>query len=336
MAETKQGLEIAVSLIHKGSFNHQSETLTLSVSDGDNANGVATQSTAALSPYPVAWYDAIVDRYVGSNTVPVFMQPMGNDVDSITGPNQFVYDTVTKKIHVSDYSASDTYKITFRDSNGGVWSLIQYERQANSQQNENVRPVHQWNGSITHFKKGIFAATQSIDMLLSDPFDNQNMLLIGERYDVVVNEPIPTESFTSHDATGDPDVWVADLELDCASNAWSRVVFEDGTVGVSVASIALITAVGKYFIDTSTGKIYVGVVNGGNPLDILVSYRCATVYGTQEFMMKLDVYAEDGSTVEFTTLFPKACVFDISCSNPDTEDCTVTANFGSCGLPVTV
>jgi hypothetical protein len=261
---------------------------------------------------------------------------MGTDVDNITGPDQFVYDPSTKKIHVSGYAAADDYEITFRDSNGGVWSLIQYERMADSQQNENVRPVHQWDGAITHFKKGIFAATQSIQMVLSDVFDNQNMLLLGEKHDIVVDEPIDSLDFSAHDVTGAVDIHKADLELDCVSADWSRVVFSDGVVGVKVASIVLVDTVGDYFIDTTTGKLYVGVVNDGTPLDCNVSYRCANVFGAQDFMMRLDVYSTDGTTIEFTTLFPKAAVFDMSVSNPDADDCMVTANFGSCGRPVTV
>lgn len=333
MAETKQGLEVALYLIHKSALNHQSEALTLPNSDGDNANGVATQSSDALSPYPEAWYDVHVDRFVAGNTVPVFMQPMGDDVDAITGPNQFVFDTATKKVHVSDYSATDVYTITFRDENGGQWSLIQYKRSFDSQENQNVRPVHQWDGSTTHFKKGIFSATQSFSMVLSDPFDAQNMLLFGDRYNTVVEEPILTADFTLHDGAGDPDIWVADLELNAANIDWSRLVFSSGVVGTSVASIVAITSVGKYFIDIATEKLYVGVVNGGTPMNCEVTYRTSAVFGSQEFLMRADFINEDGNAVEFTVFYPKAQVADISVSNPDADDCMVTCNMVSCGFP---
>jgi hypothetical protein len=338
MAETKQGLEIALYLIHRMALNHQSETLTLGTADGDNANGVATQSTAALSPYPVNWYDAIVDKYPAGQTVPVFMQHMGNDVDLIDGYDQFVHDSVTHKIHLSNYSAADTYKISFRDSTGGVWSLIEYKRGFNETQSENVRPIHDWNGSVTHYKHGIFNSASDFNMILEDLFDENNMLLLGENYGVVVDELKAVADFSVHDATpADCDIYVANLDRDCEDDGWSKAKYSvSGTALTKVASIVAIDAAGEYFIDKADNKLYVGFVNGGPALDIKVCYRTDRSSASQEMMCRLDYMAEDGSTVEFIMLYPKSQASEISTSAQDVDDVTISCKLVSCGRPVSI
>lgn len=337
MAETKQGLEVALYLIHRMALNHQSETLTLANSDGANANGVATQSTNALSPYPVSWYDIIVDRYVAGNTVPIFLQHMGNDVDAITGPDQFVYVPGTQKVHVSSYLAADTFKASFRDVNGGVWSLMEYKRSFGENENENVRPVHDWSGAVRHYKHGVFSAGVDFSMVLSDVYDKENMLLFNEDYGIVVEEHKAVADFTVHDATGVGfDVYVADLDLDCTEDDWSRLAIEStGVLKTKVASIVAIDDATKYFIDKAANKVYVGFVDL-TPLDCLVTYKTDRTSASQEMICRLDYMAEDGSTVEFVTLFPKANVSEISSSTPDADDVMVSCKLVACGRPVTV
>lgn len=342
LVETKQGLEIALNIINRKAMNKQLVTITMPNSDGDNANGIATWSSDAIAdPHPDNWYDLILDKWLSGASSPLFMQHMGNDPDNITGPNQYVYVPATQKIHVSSWVATDTYKYTGKTANGGKWSLIMYKRSTGASENKNVRPVHDWSGAVTHFKQGIKQATMDFSMLMADPFDAENMLLLGNDYGIVVEEKIVAADWSQHD--GSPigyDIIEGTLDLNVASDGWflwDKQALLVGVTLVKVASIAAINAIGKYYVDPATDKIYLGYTADALPgTDSYVSYMTTATGKSQELLIREDYYAVDGATVEFVTLYPLAKIASISTSNPDQDDCTVQCSLMSAGEPCTV
>lgn len=342
MAETKQGLEVALYMLHRMAMNKQSVTITLPNSDGANINGIATYSSNAIAdPHPDYWYDLLLDKWIVSTSSPVFMQHMGNDVDLITGPDQYVYNPTTQKIHASNYVATDTYKYTGRTATGGDWSLMLYKRSLNSTDNFNVRPIHNWSGVTTHFKQGIKQLTADFSMILSDVFENENMLLLGSDYGIVVEETLVAGDWALHD--GAPvgyDVVKATLDLDVESDEWflwDKNAELPAVTLVKVASIVAIDAIGKYYVDPATNMLYLGFTDAALPTtDTYVSYMTDRTGASQETIVREDYYGTDGATVEFTTLYPLSKISSIAVSNPDQDDCTVQCSLVSAGSSCTV
>lgn len=342
--ETKQGLETSLHLIHLDSFNHRCEELTLEA-DGTNANGVVLKKSGVFSDKPENWFDIILQRMASGNEVPIFMQHMGIDKDDITKPNQYVYDLTENRVYVSGFGADDECLATFRDEHAGKWSMIEFKESIDSTEEENVRPVHDWSGKVKHFKRGIFNSSINVSMKLESPFKSSNVMLMTSKYAMVVDEPIADSDW---EVDGIPTA-----AFGIAKVVLSRPVVDTGVIQLSydgldgsfVAEKAGIDGVGKFTVETALGEttLFLGVeTTGDGPWTIVppelseVTYRCKYSPRTIEMLARKDYYSPDGTTVEFTTMFQKSYVMNVSMSYPDTDDATASISIGNTGFAVSV
>jgi hypothetical protein len=176
--EVNQGLEQITYVGHEGAMDVQELTVTIDTVQPANAHSIVTYKNGtalvAGTSAPRDWTHMILRKRT-SDGREFIMEPAGDDVDSIiSNKNQYVYDSTTREIFVSGYSATDTYLLSCFTTAGANLAPLSFVESLNISENLAIRKVYD-RKTLDHFKHGRPDPSASMSQKFVDFFEPENV-----------------------------------------------------------------------------------------------------------------------------------------------------------------